>query len=63
MWVTRRCGYSAPMTRTKPRNPACSRLVISPSTTVCALRVTTNSRGGSPGRSTNSRVIRTRWRT
>ncbi len=52
-----------PITRIRPRSPPCSRLATSPARTVWASRVTTNSRGGSPGMSGSSRAMRTRWRT
>ena len=60
IWVARKCGCSVPITRIRPRSPACSRLAQSPATTVWAFLVTRYRRGGSPGISGSSRAMRTR---
>ncbi|COY61558.1 Uncharacterised protein [Mycobacterium tuberculosis] len=57
--VAPRCGCSESITRISPRNPACSKLARSLGSTLAALLVTTNSRGGSPGSSASSRAIPT----
>ena len=58
--VGRRYGCSAPITRSMPRDPACSRLTVSSASTGCAFLVTRYSRGAWPETAGSSRATRTR---